>query len=56
MKINLVKDRQTNTYVEIMEPPTRQPLGRRNPAQIADTLRRITGGQLDVAAFNSYAD
>lgn len=55
MKINLVKDRLTDTYVEIMTPITRLPLGRGNQAQVADTIRKVTGGQLEVAAFNSFA-
>lgn len=57
MKINLVKDRLTDTYVEIMTPPTRLPLGRGNQASVADTIRKVTGGKaLEVAAFNSFAD
>lgn len=40
--------------------PARLPLGRRNPADIAATVRRVTGKDqaptLDVAAFQSFAD
>lgn len=35
----------------------RLPLGRGNQSQVADTVRKVTGGKaLEVAAFNSFAD
>ena len=50
----------TDQSTTIAKPP-RQPLGRRNPAEVAQTTLRIVGKEsktpaLDVAAFQSFAE